>query len=96
MNLKLKWHLKEAARYLLSIPFTLTAALLALIAIRVMQFHSMGLGMYPDLVVPKQFPINWALDQFWEQSLLPLLPLFFFTLPIDSLMRRFAWKLGEQ
>ena len=96
MSLKLKWHLKEAGRYLLSVPFSLTAVLLVVIAIRVMRFHRYGLDMYPELSVPKIFAIDWALDQFWTRSLAPLLPFFLMTLPLDVLVRRFGLGLNER
>jgi hypothetical protein len=95
MSLKEKWHLKEIARYLLSIPFSFTALLLMMIAFRMMNFHDQGLAMYPDLRIPKTFPLGYALDTFWCLSLAPLLPGFLLTLPIDALVRRYALHLNQ-
>ena len=96
MNLKIKWHLKEAGRALLAIPFSATVLVLVVITIRMRQFHVMGLEMYPELSYPKTFQLTWALDQFWSLSLAPLLPYFLVTLPFDVLVRRYVLHLNEK
>ena len=95
MSLSIKWHLREAARFILSIPFMTTSILIATIAIRMMQFHEMGLNMYPGLETPKNLTLVWALDVFWSNSLAPLLPCFLFTLAADALIRRYLLRINE-
>ena len=95
MSLKFKWHLREAARFLLSIPFMTTACLIAAIVIRASEFREFGLGMYPGLTLPKELTVPWAVDTFWQLSVAPLLLYFPFTLAIDALIRRYVLKLNQ-
>ena len=83
------------ARYLISIPFSTTAFLLAIIAFRMMNFHDQGLGMYPGLEIPKNYDLQWALDTFWYFSMRPLMVFFLITLPLDATIRRYGLHLNQ-
>jgi len=95
MSLKLKWHLREIARTVLSIPFMTTAFLIVLIMIRFTQFRHLGLGMYEGFQIPKHYSLDFALDTFWDQSIAPLLPLFIPAVIFDAIIRRLVLKLNE-
>ncbi len=95
MSIKTKWHLKEIARTVLSIPFMTTIILLAVIIIRMKQFSEMGLSMYPGIRIPKTYSLEYALGTFWDLSLSPLLLYFIPTLIIDACIRRFVLVLNE-
>jgi hypothetical protein len=95
MSLKLKWHLRQITKAVLTAPLSLSFAIAALCAFRMIQFYKYGLTMYPTYTFPKVHNAHYELEAFWLLSLSPLVPWIVAALPVDIVIRRLGWKLYE-
>lgn len=93
MNLNLKWQLRQNALSILTLPLSFTGFVLAVALYRAHKFYGMGLSMYPWLTLPKHYDFQFMINAFWEFSLKLPICLLLATVPLDSIIRRYLFKL---